>query len=148
MEHIGVTHYVHTIKLGAAEYEVLTQETYDSTFTATPSFEVNKVAKAVVSANAGTGRNRIHRRKTLNSIGRIEKDKDNPDKFIVKREAPDEAVLEIELRPLHSLVQMRALHLALKWAVKRYIQRRESKKGMHIRTLVVYYFSMRGGWVV
>ena len=127
MEQLGITHYVHTIKLGAAEYEVLTQETYDSKFTATPSFEVNKVAKAVVSANIGTGKNRIHRRKIINSIGKI--DDSDPENPTVKREAPDEAVLEIELKPLHSLVRMRALHLALKWALKRYTKRRESRKG-------------------
>lgn len=133
VEHVGVTHYVHTIKLGAAEYEVLTQETYDSRLTATPSFEVNKVAKAVVSANFGISKHRKRKWKTENSIGRIEQDPNDPTKLTVKREAPDEAVLEIELKPLHSLVQMRALHLALKWALKRYIQRRECKKGMHIR---------------
>lgn len=127
VEQLGITHYVHTIKLGAAEYEVLTQETYDSKFTATPSFEVNKVAKAVVSANLGTSKNRTHKRKTINSIGKI--DDTDPENLMVKREAPDEAVLEIELKPLHSLVRMRALHLALKWALKRYIQRRESRKG-------------------
>ena len=129
VEQVGITHYVHTVKLGAAEYEILTQETYDNKFTATPSFEVNKVAKAVVSANAGISKNQTRRWKTVNSIGKI--DKTDPDNLTVKREAPDEAVLEIELKPLHSLVHMRALHLALKWALKRYIQRRESRKGVY-----------------
>ena len=45
MEQVGITHYVHTVKLGAAEYEILNQETYNRKLTATPSFEVNKVAK-------------------------------------------------------------------------------------------------------
>ena len=126
VEQVGVTHYVHTIKLGAAKYEILTQETYNSKFTATPSFEVNKVAKAVLSANAGTNRTRTRKWKTMNSIGKID-----PDKLTVKKEAPDEAVLEIELKPLHSRVHMRALHLALQWALKRYIQRRESRKGVY-----------------
>jgi hypothetical protein len=136
VEQLGITHYVHTIKLGAAEYEVLTHETYDSRYTATPSFEVNKVAKAVVSANAGTSKHRTRKRKTVNSIGKID-DKD-PENLTVKREAPDEAVLEIELKPLHSLIRMRALHLALKWALKRYIQRRESRKGVLLEN---YYAS-------
>lgn len=126
VEHVGITHYVHTIKLGAAQYEILTQETYDSKFTATPSFEVNKVAKAIVSASAGTSKNRTRKWKTVNSIGKID-----PVNFTVKREAPDEAVLEIELKPLHSLVHMRALQLALKWALERYIRRRESRKGVY-----------------
>ena len=126
VEQLGITHYVHTIKLGAAEYEVLTQETYDRKFTATLSFEVNKVAKAVVSANAGTNRHRMRRWKTVNSIGKID-----PEKLTVERKAPDEAVLEIELKPLHSLIHMQALRLAMKWALKRYIQRRESRKGTY-----------------
>ena len=79
-----------------------------------------------MSVNAGTSKNRTRKWKTVNSIGKID-----PDKLTVKREAPDEAMLEIELKPLHSLVHMRALHLALKWALKRYIQRRESRKGVY-----------------
>ena len=123
IERLGITHYIHTIKLGAAQYEVLTQKTYDSKYTATPSFEVNKVAKAVVSAHIGTNHQDKTKNKKVNSIGKIDKD------FMVKRQPPDEAVLEIELKPLHSLVHMRALHLALKWALSRYIRCREARKG-------------------
>ena len=129
IEHLGITHYVHTIKLGAAKYEILTQGTYDIKFSATSTFEINKVAKAVVSAEASHKKHRKREKMSTNSIGIITKKDDDPP--MVESGPPNEAVLEIELKPLHSLVSTRALQLAMKWALKRYIKRRETRKGMY-----------------
>ena len=141
VEQLGITHYVHTIKLGAAKYEVLTQGTYDTKFSATPTFEINKVAKAVVAAEGSHTKHRGHETTSTNSIGIITKKDDSP--AMVERGPPNEAVLEIELKPLHSLVGMRALQLAMQWALKRYIKRRESRKGMYYYMCVHVFRGLR-----
>lgn len=133
IEHLGVTHYVHTIKLGAARYRVLTTEEYYSKLEGSvkTGFEVNKVAKAELKSSAGHTKRDTHTLTKLSEIGRIKDD------HTVEMKSPDEAVLEVELKPLHSLIQTRALQLAVKWALERYIKRRESRRGKHVKLTTV-----------
>ena len=124
IEYLGITHYVHTIKLGAATYRVLTTEEYYLKFDLQSGFEVNKVAKAELRASGGHTKKNTHTSTKVNTIGTI-KDSDHTVKWV----SPDEAVLEVELKPLHSLIRTRSLQLAMKWALERYIKRRESRRG-------------------
>lgn len=124
IEHIGITHYVHTVKLGASKYKVLTTEEYYLKLEGTSGFELNRVAKVEMNTSAEASRRNVRTLTLINEIGIIDPG------HKVQRIAPNEAVLEVELKPLHSLIKTRALQLATKWALERYTKRRESRRGM------------------
>ena len=127
IEHLGITHYVHTVKLGAARYKVLTTEDYYIKLEGQAGFELNKVAKVELKSGGGFN-SRVQRTTTkVNEIGKIDTKKNT-----VAWKSPDEAVLEIELKPLYSVIHTRALQLATKWALERYIWRREGRRGMFV----------------
>lgn len=127
IEHLGITHYVHTVKLGAARYKVLTTEDYYIKLEGQAGFELNKVAKVELKSGGGFN-SRVQRTTTkVNEIGKIDTKKNT-----VAWKSPDEAVLEIELKPLYSVIHTRALQLATKWALERYVWRREGRRGMFV----------------
>lgn len=125
IEHYGVTHYVYSMKLGAAEYEVMTSSEYFSKLNSGGEFGINKVAKVEMKAKGGFGRKRTHKSKRTTSIGAISVDEKDKRKSQVEKEA----VLEITLRPLHSLVRLRPLYAALQWALREYISDRQNRRG-------------------
>ena len=133
IEHLGITHYVHTIKLGAARYMVLTTEEYYSKLEGSgqTGFEVNKVAKVALKSSGGHTKRDKHTMTKVSEIGKI------ADNRTVEMKSPDEAVLEVELKPLYSLIQTRPLQLAVKWALEQYIKRRESRRGKCVELTTV-----------
>lgn len=125
IEHYGVTHYVYSMKLGAAEYEVMTSSEYFSKLDSGGEFGINKVAKVEMKAKGGFGSKRTHKSKRTMSIGAISVDEKDKSKSQVEKEA----VLEITLRPLHSLIRLRPLYAALQWALRKYIYDRQNRRG-------------------
>lgn len=125
IKHYGVTHYVYSMKLGAAEYEVMTSSEYFSKLNSGGEFGINKVAKVEMKAKGGFGSKRTHKSKRTTSIGAISVDEKDKSKSQVEKEA----VLEITLRPLHSLVRLRPLYAALQWALREYIYHRQNRRG-------------------
>lgn len=138
VEHLGITHYVHSIQLGAAKYEVLTSSEYHTKLDGEAGFGINKVAKAELRTRGGLTRHITYDTKKVNIIGTIDEDDDGG--YSVKKESPNEAVLKVELKPLHILVKTRALYLALQWALKRYIERREDRRGKYLTIQQPYAF--------
>ena len=124
IEQLGITHYVHTVKLGAAQYKVLTTEDYHVKLKGQAGFGLNKVAEVELKSGGGLTRKEEKETMKVKKIGKIDEEKDT-----VEWESPNEAVLEIELKPLHLVIQTRALQLATKWALERYIYRREGRRG-------------------
>jgi hypothetical protein len=110
--HFRITHYVSAIQLGAAEYRVLSENEYYKKVSTSGTFGLEAVAK-FVSSESYSKKSKI-RASDTRQIGKIINDK-------VARGSYDEAVVGIKIQPIHTLVKLRYLHLALRRALLDYV---------------------------
>ena len=112
VRHFRITHYVSAIQLGAAEYRVLSENEYYKKVSTSGTFGLEAVAK-FVSSESYSKKSKVKASDTR-QIGKIIKDK-------VERGSYDEAVVGIKILPIHTLVKLRYLHLALRKALLDYV---------------------------
>ena len=112
VRHFRITHYVSAIQLGAAEYRVLSENEYYKKVSTSGTFGLEAVAKFVASESYSK-KSKVKASDTR-QIGKIIKDK-------VERGSYDEAVVGIKILPIHTLVKLRYLHLALRKALLDYV---------------------------
>ncbi len=110
--HFRITHYVSAIQLGAAEYRVLSENEYYKKVSTSGTFGLEAVAKFVASESYSK-KSKI-RASDTRQIGKIINDK-------VARGSYDEAVVGIKIQPIHTLVKLRYLHLAMRRALLDYV---------------------------
>ena len=113
IRHFRITHYVSAIQLGASQYRVLSENEYYKKISTEGAFGYDAVAKLLSSA-AYTKKTTFKASDTR-QVGEIIDDK-------VKRGTDDEAVVGIKIQPIHSLVKLRYLHLALQQALEVYVE--------------------------
>ena len=112
VRHFRITHYVSGISLGASQYRVMSENEYFKKVSAGGTLGLEAVGKLVGSES--------HSKKTTfkasdtRQIGKIINDK-------VERGSYDEAVVGIKIQPIHTLVKLRYLHLALRRALLDYV---------------------------
>ena len=113
VRHFHVTHYVSAIQLGASHYRVLSENEYYKKVNASGTFGYDAVAKLLSSATYT--KKTTFKASETRQIGEIIDDK-------VERGSNNEAVVGIKIQPIHSLVKLRYLHLALQRALEVYIE--------------------------
>ena len=130
IRHFRITHYVSVIQLGASQYRVLSENEYYKKISTEGAFGYEAVVK-LLSSSAYTKKTTFKASDTR-QVGKIIDDK-------VKRSLDDEAVVGIKIQPIHSLVKLRYLHLALQQALQVYVEEQRDtickllNKCMHIR---------------
>lgn len=112
IRHFRITHYVSAISLGAAQYRVLSENEYFKKISAGGTLGLDAVAKLVSSESYS--KKSTFKASDTRQIGKIINDK-------VERGSYDEAVVGIKIQPIHSLVKLRYLHLALRRALLEYV---------------------------
>ena len=112
VRHFRITHYVSAIQLGAAEYRVLSENEYYKKVSTSGTFGLEAVAK-LVGSESYSKKSKVKASDTR-QIGKIINDK-------VERGSYDEAVVGIKIQPIHTLVKLRYLHLALRKALLTYV---------------------------
>ncbi len=112
LKHVGVTHYVNSIRLGAAKFRVLTSTEYSKKVRVKGSMGVEGVAKASLTQSSLTQKHASS--VGVKEIGRIVDGG-------VKVGTSDEAVIGFQLKPIHSLVRSYHIHESLKRALRDYI---------------------------
>ena len=112
VRHFRITHYISAIQLGASEYRVLSENEYYKKFSSSGTFGLEAIGKFVASESYSK-RSKVKASDTR-QIGKIIKDK-------VERGSYDEAVVGIKIQPIHTLVKLRYLHLALRRALLDYV---------------------------
>ena len=112
VRHFRITHYVSAIQLGAAEYRVLSENEYYKKVSSSGTFGLEAVAK-FVGSESYSKKSKIKASDTR-QIGKIINDK-------VTRGSYDEAVVGIKIQPIHTLVKLRYLHLAMRRALLDYV---------------------------
>jgi hypothetical protein len=112
IKHVGVTHYVNSIRLGAERFCILTSTEYSKKVRVKGSMGVEGIAKASLSRSSLTQWRTSSLR--AKEIGRIVDGG-------VKVGTSDEAVIGFQLKPIHSLVRSYHIHESLKRALRNYI---------------------------
>ena len=120
---LGLTHYVYAIKLGAVRFQTYTLAEYNSKASTKAKLGAEGFAKA--SIGGGSTTQKESKMVQVREIGKIDADK------TVKKKPGDEAVINIQLMPIHTLVHLRAVHLAMEWALRKYITERADKSGQY-----------------
>jgi len=113
VEHFRITHYVSSITLGAAAYRILSETEYLNKVSAKGTFGAEAIANLALSESFS--KKTVKKASDVRKIGRIVGEN-------VARGTYDEAVIGIGILPLHQLVQLRFLHLALRKALLDYIE--------------------------
>ena len=112
VRHFRITHYVSGIQLGAAQYRVLSENEYYRKVSSSGTFGLEAIAK-FVGSESYSKKSKVKASDTR-QIGKIINDK-------VERGSYDEAVVGIKIQPIHTLVKLRYLHLALRRALLDYV---------------------------
>lgn len=129
----NITHYVSGINLGAAKYQVMSEEQYQLKVGVKNKLDILKLA----SVNTETKRSITRRKKSSRTteIGRFEEGK-------VHRGTTDEAVVGVEFRPISALIKVRVLRTSLQKAIKEYIDDQQYSRGKIAAYLLCIYSSL------
>ena len=116
LKHLGITHYVSAIKLGACEYHVVSSKVEETRLGASTSMAASSLAKGGLS---GILEKRFSfKGEESQKIGRINSDK----------EVTTEAVIGFEIQPIYKLVRIQYIQMALRKAIKEYIKSKENSE--------------------
>ena len=115
LKYMGITHYISAIKLGACEYHVVTSKFEEKRLGSSASMVVGSLAKGGLSGILE--KKFSFKREEEQKIGRIENEK-----------VTTEAVIGFEIQPLYKLVRIQYIQMALRKAIKVYIQSKDKSK--------------------
>ena len=123
-----VTHYVSSVDLGALEYSVITEEDYSREIGLAGSLGLEDVVAAVLKTKGRYTSERTHTSSRIKRVGLIK----NPDSgdYYVPRGTYAEAVIGVEVKPIHVLVRHQDLRRVLRHAVTHYIEDQRDTSGM------------------
>lgn len=127
VKNLGITHYVSAIELGALIYRVFTTSSHHEKLGAGAELGAGQVAQGGVSGKV----EKSFQKKASHEqeIGRIGKND------TVERNTDDEAVIGFQIQPVHKLIRLQYIKLALQVAIKEYIQIKGDNSGEQITTV-------------
>ena len=120
IRHFHITHYVCSISLGAAEYRILSKTEYYNQLSAKGAVGYETISNVILSESFS--KKSSTKSFDLRQIGRIVNKE-------VARGTYDEAVIGIGIQPIHQLVRLRFLHLALRLALLDYFEVQGDRSG-------------------
>lgn len=112
LKHMGVTHYINSIRLGAMKFRVLTTTEFNKKVRVQGSMGAEGVAKSSLSREKSIKRHDSSLR--VKEIGRIGNGS-------VRMGTSDEAVIGFQLMPIHRLVRSHHVNESLKRALRNYV---------------------------
>lgn len=117
VRHFHVTHYVSAIKLGAAEYATVSERKFMKGAKLSGNFGLDEFAtfRSMASKSSQRSKGKCERW----TIGTIMREKGKS--AHVPRSVENEAVIDVEIKPIYHLVRHAFLGQFLKEAVQRYI---------------------------
>ena len=117
---LGITHYVSAIELGALKYSILTTSCHQEKTGAGAQMGAGKMAEGGISGMVG--KQWFKKAKEEQTIGRLKKDET----------VACEAVIGFQIQPIHKLVRLPLLQIALQKAMTQYIEYKADKSGKHM----------------
>lgn len=110
----GVTHYVHTIQLGAKKFSVLSSTEFNQKIGVKGSVGAQRVAKLQSSISQTASKTRKNSSMRVEEIGKIVNG-------TVRMGTMDEAVISFRLMPIHTLITSEHVNKAMKIALRNYM---------------------------
>ena len=125
INHVSTTHYVSSIKLGALEYSVMSEEEYLRTVSQAGTFGLDNIVSFVFKAAVSSKKS--NKFSELKRVGKIK----NPDSgdYYVPRGTYAEAVIGCEVKSIHNLIHHTQLRRVLRVAISKYIDRQRDSSG-------------------
>ena len=120
IKQLGVTHYVHTIQLGAKKFRVLSSTEFNQKVGVKGSVGAQRVAKLQSSISQTVSKTRKNSSLRVEEIGKITNG-------TVQMGTSDEAVISFRLMPIHTLITSEHVNKALKKALRDYMVERAIK---------------------
>lgn len=143
IETFSITHYVHSLELGASYYHVMSDKAYESKVSQNTKVTTKQVATISAGVEGAFGGKSSHKKYTrighmnytpLDSEDLLKSDSSSS-KFLsaiqsptVERNTMEEAVVGIKLQPISSLIGNRRLRKALQNALQDYIHNQQNVK--------------------
>ena len=118
---LGITHYVSSIELGALEYSASTISSRQTKYEVEADIHVGKLAEGGGSRLAEKLHFQMSREQ--HQIGKFSVD------GTVERNTTNEAVIGFQIKPIHNLVRLQLIQVALQKAVKQYIEFKADRSG-------------------
>ena len=123
LEYFRVTHYVSAIELGAAEYRVLTEDEYQISVSIAGSFGIEKLASVVTQQSYSSKKK--NKSSELKKIGMFTSD----DK--VERGSYSEAVVNVAIKSILTLVKTDFLHEAMSAALLKFVDSQSDRSSKY-----------------
>ena len=120
IKQLGVTHYVHTIQLGAMKFRVLSSTEFNQKVGVKGSVGAQKVAKLQSSISQTASKTHKNFSLQVEEIGKITNG-------TVQMGTSDEAVISFRLMPIHTLITSEHVNKAMKKALRDYMVERAIK---------------------
>ena len=120
IKQLGVTHYVHTIQLGAKKFRVLSSTEFNQKVGVKGSVGAQRVAKLQSSISQTASKTRKNSSLQAEEIGKITNG-------TVQMGTSDEAVISFRLMPIHTLITSEHVNKAMKKALRDYMVERAIK---------------------
>ena len=120
IKQLGVTHYVHTIQLGAKKFRVLSSTEFNQKVGVKGSVGAQRVAKLQSSISQTVSKTRKNSSLRVEEIGKITNG-------TVQMGTSDEAVISFRLMPIHTLITSEHVSKAMKRALRDYMVERAIK---------------------
>ena len=120
IKQLGVTHYIHTIQLGAKKFRVLSSTEFNQKVGVKGSVGAQRVAKLQSSISQTASKTRKNSSLKVEEIGKITNG-------VVRMGTTDEAVISFRLMPIHTLITSEHVGKAMKRALRDYMVERAIK---------------------
>ena len=117
LNHLGITHYVSAIKLGACEYHTVTSRSEQKHLGVSTSMATGSLAKGRLFGLLE--KQFTFREKEKQKIGRLD---------LAKEEVTKEGVVGFEIQPIYKLVRIQFIQMCLRKAIKEYIRSKDNSE--------------------
>ena len=131
LNHLGITHYVSAITLGACEYHIAASRSEKKRLGVSTSKSAGSLAKGGLSGFIEKQFSVMGEEKQ--NIGRMDS---------VKEEVTKEAVVGFEIQPLYKLVRIQLIQVILRKLIKEYIQSKNNSKLFCLFFLLPYMYKL------
>ena len=121
VQDLGITHYVSVVELGALKYSVLTISSHQEKIGAGAQLGAGKMAEGGIAG--GLKKLLFKTTEEEKEIGMIGED------GTVRRNTTNEAVIEFQIQPIHRLIGLQYIRLAMEVAIREYIRIKANNGG-------------------
>ena len=146
---LRVTHYVTSIKLGAAEYRIMSDGEYQKQVAKGGAFGLDTIAEAATTGFANMKQTKKEANKMAMKISYIRKIGTIKEDNTVEKGSPGEVVLTVQVQPITRLIRLPTVKMALRDALEIYMEGTLTSEGiLYILSLYLISLCIGGPFVI